>query len=103
MMARQQALVRGAALSLLLASAPVVLPAASDTAPAVITSDTPEYCRKLIARITQLVSETDTPPPVTVESLSTEGERLCDEGHTRPGILRLRRALLLLEQDPPPP
>jgi hypothetical protein len=40
--------------------------------------------------------ELKTPPPADVERLSGEGERLCDAGQTRGGILRLRRAWLLI-------
>lgn len=88
---------RRAALGGLLASVPFGL-AAGDMPPVEVTTDTPEYCRRLIDRISELVGSAPQPPSVTVQSLSTEGQRLCDEGHTRPGILRLRRALMLLEQ-----
>jgi hypothetical protein len=40
---------------------------------------------------------------VEVASLSTEGKRMCHDGLTRGGILRLRRALLILEQSSPAP
>ena len=91
------------ALNTLLAAAalivvPLSVPAVSDSSPAEITTDTPAYCRQLFERVSQLIGTASLPPPVTVSSLSTEGHKLCDEGHTRPGILRLRRALMLLEQ-----
>ena len=95
----ERTLARRVALSMLLASAPFALSAAGDGPPAVVTTDTPEYCHRLIERISELVGSEPQPPPVTVSSLSNEGRRLCDEGLTRPGILRLRRALMLLEQD----
>jgi hypothetical protein len=102
-MVAERSLMRGAALGALLASAPFTLSVAGDTPPAVVTTDTPEYCHRLIARISELVGEEPQAPPLTVSSLSNEGERLCEEGHTRPGILRLRRALMLLEQETPAP
>ncbi len=41
------------------------------------------------------------PPEVT--SLSTEGQRMCGQGQTRSGIMRLRRALVLLKEHSLPP
>ena len=95
----ERTLARRATLGVLLASVPLVLSAAGDGPPVVVTSDTPEYCHRLVDRISELIGTVPQPPPVTVSSLSNEGQRLCDEGHTRPGILRLRRALMLLEEE----
>jgi hypothetical protein len=95
----ERKLARCATLGVLLASVPFALTVAGDAPPAVVTTDTPEYCHRLIDRISELMGAASRPPPVTVSSLSDEGQRLCDEGHTRPGILRLRRALMLLEQE----
>ena len=95
----ERTLARCAALGVLLASVPYALTAAGDAPPAVVTTDTPEYCHRLIDRISELIGSVPQPPPVSVNSLSNEGRRLCDEGRTRPGILRLRRALMLLEQE----
>lgn len=61
-----------------------------------VTSDTPEYCLHLLDRVSELVRVADTPPPQEVTSLSSEGQKMCDQGQTRGGILRLRRALLLM-------
>jgi len=72
--------------------------AGADSAPSVVTTDTPEYCQKLSDRIGQEIQTATGPPPVEVASLSTEGRRMCHDGLTRGGILRLRRALLILEQ-----
>jgi hypothetical protein len=102
MAAKEGAVVRLAAFGVLLAVVPSVALAVNETTPAVVTTDTPEYCRQLIDRVGQLVSAATVPPPVAVGSLSREGQRLCDQGLTRPGILRLRRALMLLERQPPP-
>ena len=61
-----------------------------------VTSDTPEYCLQLLDRVSELVRVADAPPPQEVTSLSSEGQKMCDQGQTRGGILRLRRALLLM-------
>lgn len=62
-----------------------------------VTSDTPEYCLFLLDKVSAMVREAHTPPPVEVTQLSTEGQRMCDHGQTRPGILRLRRAVVLMQ------
>jgi hypothetical protein len=60
-----------------------------------ILNDTPEYCDELrddIARIRNRrggISD-------DVEMLAEEGERMCQIGHFRPGIFRLRTALMML-------
>ena len=77
--------------------------AGGNSAPVVVTTDTPEYCHKLMDRVTQALRAAAMPPPLEVASLSNEGEHMCNDGLTRGGILRLRRALLLLEQTTPPP
>jgi hypothetical protein len=66
--------------------------------PMEITTDTPEYCQKLLNRIGELVRLAAAPVPHEATSLTTEGERMCDHGQTRGGIMRLRSALLLMEQ-----
>jgi hypothetical protein len=71
-------------------------PVAGQPAPQRVTSDTPEYCLRLLDRVSDLVRVATPPPPQEVASLSSEGQRMCDQGHTRGGILRLRRALMLM-------
>jgi hypothetical protein len=61
-----------------------------------VTSDTPEYCQYLHTRVDSQVHLASTPPPREVTDLSAEGERMCEHGQTRGGIMRLRRALWLL-------
>jgi hypothetical protein len=78
-------------------------PAGSESTPAVVTTDSSEYCQKLVDRLGQAIQSATAPPPVEVSTLSTEGQRMCNVGLTRGGILRLRRALLILEQAPVPP
>jgi hypothetical protein len=62
-----------------------------------VTTDTPQYCLQLLDRVSELV-RVNAHPPEEVTSLSTEGQRMCDQGQTRGGIMRLRRALVLLRQ-----
>jgi hypothetical protein len=61
-----------------------------------VISDTPEYCLQLLDRVSELVHIAMAPPPQEVTFLSTEGQRMCNQGQTRGGILRLRRALMLM-------
>ncbi|MDR3530842.1 MAG: hypothetical protein P4L90_09850 [Rhodopila sp.] len=67
------------------------------TGPMEVTSDTPEYCLQLLDRVSDLVRLATTAVPREVSVLTTEGQRMCDHGQTRGGIMRLRRALLLME------
>jgi hypothetical protein len=72
------------------------MPVVSQPQPQRVTSDTPEYCLLLLDRVSELVRVAVAPPPQEVTSLSSEGQRMCDQGQTRGGILRLRRALMLM-------
>ena len=72
-----------------------LMPVASQS-PQQITSDTPAYCLQLLDRVSQMVRSAGTPPPQEVGYLSSEGQRMCDQGQTRGGILRVRRALVLM-------
>jgi hypothetical protein len=76
---------------------------AHDPAPMEVTTDTPEYCVYLQDRIHALILAASAPPPHEAANLSTEGQRMCEHGQTRGGIMRLRRALLLIQRDDPPP
>ena len=91
-------MIRTFGLGLLLVSGVFVSSAGGDSLPEVVTTDTPEYCQKLFIRISEAIHTATAPPPGEVASLSSEGERMCNDGLTRGGILRLRRALLILEQ-----
>jgi hypothetical protein len=74
-----------------------LMPVASQSSPPQqITSDTPAYCLQLLDRVSGMVRSAGTPPPQEVGYLSSEGRRMCDQGQTRGGILRLRRALMLM-------
>jgi hypothetical protein len=73
------------------------LPVAGQSSPPQqVTSDTPQYCLQLLDRVSEMVRLAGTPPPHEVSYLSNEGQRMCDQGQTRGGILRLRRALMLM-------
>lgn len=66
--------------------------------PMEVTSDTPEYCQHLLNRVTELIRLAAVPVPTDVTNLRSEGERMCDHGQTRGGIMRLRSAIMLMEK-----
>lgn len=68
----------------------------SPPAPLTVTTDTPAYCDGLAARIAAERQRQVTTQP-EVESLAAEGQHMCDHGLIRGGLLRLRRALIMLE------
>jgi hypothetical protein len=68
------------------------------TSPMAITTDTPEYCQKLLGRISEMVHLATAPIPHEATDLTVEGQRMCDHGQTRSGIMRLRSALMLMEK-----
>jgi hypothetical protein len=76
-----------------------VVPVVGQPPPQQVTSDTPEYCSRLLDRISELTRTAQAPPPEEVTSLSVEGRRMCSQGQTRGGLVRLRRALVLLLQN----
>ncbi len=63
--------------------------------PTVITA-TPEYCASLGGRVGDMAREAKA--PAEAADLAREGQRLCEDGKTRSGILHLRRAFILLRQ-----
>ncbi|MFL5288166.1 MAG: hypothetical protein ACJ8AW_46210 [Rhodopila sp.] len=75
---------------------------AHDPGPVEVTTDTPEYCLYLQDRVHALIVAASAPPPHEATDLSQEGQRMCEHGQTRGGIMRLRRALLLIQRDDPP-
>ena len=60
----------------------------------IITSDTPAYCGVLRNRINGLTRGVAVPNEAV--TLSAEGERMCEQGQIRGGIMRLRRAIAIL-------
>jgi len=75
-----------------------MMPAGGQPPPQQVISDTLEYCLQLRDRVSEMVHGAPKPPPQEVPFLSIEGQRMCDQGQTRGGILRLRRALMLMTQ-----
>jgi hypothetical protein len=80
---------------------PVLAPPASAQptgapAPLQVMTDTPEYCVTLRERLDRMPADAPTVVLSEVRDLETEGRRLCDSGETRGGILRMRRALMLM-------
>jgi len=67
----------------------------SDAPPEQITTDTLAYCRELAARLERLTG-TAALIPASVVRLSSAGKDMCDRGLTRGGILRLRKAIVLM-------
>jgi hypothetical protein len=76
-------------------------PAAGQVTPEQVTTDTPQYCLQLLDRVSEL-ARVNAHPPQEVTDLSTEGQRMCDQGQTRGGIMRLRRALVMLRRGEEP-
>jgi hypothetical protein len=94
--------VAGLVTSLAAAAALSASPVSGQTTPLLVTTDTPQYCLHLLDEVSQLMRDAPSPPP-EVTNLSTEGQRMCGQGQTRGGILRLRRALVLLKSRTLPP
>jgi hypothetical protein len=67
--------------------------------PMQVTTDTPAYCWQLAAEVAEARRAVPAAPP-GVRVLVNEGQRMCGNGMVRGGILRLRRALLLLRSEP---
>lgn len=59
-----------------------------------VTTDSPEYCEQLAARLSSYPGA-DQPE---LRSLAEDGLRLCGSGHIRTGIAKLRRALRAVQQ-----
>jgi hypothetical protein len=54
-----------------------------------VTTDSPDYCRELVQRLAPLPGAGKEP----ARSLAEDGIRLCESGHPRSGVARLRRAI----------
>jgi hypothetical protein len=57
--------------------------------PARVTSDSKEYCSELAIRLATLPGSRVEP----ARSLAADGIQLCETGHTRTGVAKLRRAI----------
>ncbi len=84
--------------SLILASPAASQGSESVAKPMEVMTDTPEYCRHLFDRVSKLVRLAAAPVPREVTNLTTEGQRMCAQGQTRGGIMRLRSALMMMEK-----
>jgi hypothetical protein len=54
-----------------------------------ITTDSADYCRELAQRLAPMPGARNEP----ARSLARDGIRLCETGHPRSGVARLRRAI----------
>ena len=54
-----------------------------------VTTDSREYCTELAERLATLPGGREE----AVRSIAEEGLRLCDKGHPRAGVAKLRRAI----------
>ncbi|GBR00807.1 hypothetical protein [Acetobacter oeni] len=59
----------------------------------VVTSDSRDFCSRLI----HVIDERGNEAINSVRTLRHEGQRLCDEGHVRLGLARLREAIIALK------
>jgi hypothetical protein len=69
------------------------MPAFAQEKPMMITSDTVEYCDQLQLRVGKAGTGS-----AEIQRLVAEGRAMCDHGEIRGGIVRLRRALVLLRK-----
>ena len=65
--------------------------------PMEVTSDSAAYCEHLAGRVMELRQRMPRPQP-EVDLLLDRGQQLCAEGRVRPGLNRLRHALLDLRE-----
>jgi len=63
--------------------------AGSDEPVARVTTDSREYCGELAERLATMPGGREE----AVRSIAEEGLRLCDNGHPRAGVAKLRRAI----------
>jgi hypothetical protein len=77
---------------------PSVVLLSAQEAPEVVLSDAPAFCVHLQHVLADLENRREEPVPADVKRLSREGTRLCDEGSTRAGIMRLREAMVLMSR-----
>lgn len=61
-----------------------------------VTTDSREYCVELAHRLVALPGARDD----AVRRLAEDGMRLCEEGHPRTGVAKLRRAIRAAQAHP---
>lgn len=76
-----------------------LFPSPGLSSPIVVTSDSLSFCLEL-AHLIDSYAATKTSVSISISRLETEGMNLCQKGHVRPGLVRLRRALLNAEGAP---
>ncbi|MFM9935348.1 MAG: hypothetical protein ACKVOL_04030 [Novosphingobium sp.] len=69
--------------------------ASAPAEPVPVITHTRQYCDELSERAASLYRKAS-PPLEEARLLAAEGDRLCSQGQIRPGIIRLRRAIMLL-------
>ncbi|HUA77514.1 MAG TPA: hypothetical protein VMA86_07560 [Acetobacteraceae bacterium] len=74
----------------------VVTDASGQSAPTPLLTDTPQYCAELSDEVEEDRQALVSPAPAEIEQLAEEGRQLCALGQVRGGIVRLRRAIVLL-------
>ena len=75
--------------------------ASAPSEPVRVITHTRQYCEELSVRAAVLYQRAQAPPE-EARLLAAEGDRLCGQGQIRPGIIRLRRAIMLLRAQPRP-
>lgn len=63
-----------------------------------LLTDTPHYCAELFTEIEATEQTLLQPAPPAVARLAIEGQQLCALGEVRGGVIRLRRAMVLLHK-----
>lgn len=81
-------MLRAGPLLLMIMTTPVSSPIPAEQ-PVRVTTDSSAYCQELASRVASQPNAAAEP----ARSLAEEGQKLCDTGHVRTGIARLRRAL----------
>jgi hypothetical protein len=90
----------GGSAAMLLAGATAWCPlawAGAQSEPVNVITNTRAYCNELSARAGELRRHIDAPSEEAL-LIAAEGDRLCAQGQIRPGIMRLRRAIMLLRE-----
>lgn len=91
---------RGSACAAALLLAGLSLPslAGAQPAPMQLLTDTPHYCAELLTEVEATERTLLEPAPPAVARLAFEGQQLCSLGEVRGGVIRLRRAMVLLHK-----
>jgi len=95
---RSLLLTSGGALVLIAAIALSLLPVEDATR---VTTDTPDYCNQRYSQASAEAQKTPVALASQVDSLVGRGQQMCHAGQIRGGIIRLRRALMLMHLPPP--